>query len=294
MRFAAVSALEAAFFAIGTSAIALHHVHSHIHESSLVVPLNPAPTPFEPQELLERATRAPKRPKFTKLPRPNSHHPHHHPRDCSNTNLVTNGDFSKNVNGWEFIRGSSAQFFWVKSSKKRPAHSDVGQAYVFINRGYSSFLLTTTISALEYANTITYSAWLRYEAPADVSSCTFIFTDNHANSVYIDLQPVWTKYSFDAAGTGRPKELQFSVSCTAAPTPITVYLDDVRADACVPKKPNPDCQVLPGTDNFLVNPGFECPEGIGAWMGTSYYGGGNESIAQVSGKTGNPTHAGSG
>ncbi|KAH8652466.1 hypothetical protein BX600DRAFT_441340 [Xylariales sp. PMI_506] len=233
-----------------------------------------------------------KRPKFTKKPRPHPKRPHKHPKDCTNSNLISNGDFNRNVKNWEFFRGSPAQFFWVKNSKKRPSHSGDGQGYIFVNRGYSSSFLTTTVAAVEYGNSITYSAWLRYEAPADLSSCTIMFDDEDA-SIDLQLTPNWTKYSFEAPGTGRSKTLEFRIMCQTD-LPITIYIDDVSAVACVPKKPNPECQVLPGTDNFLVNPGFECPDGITAWEGSSLYGGGNESIQQFSGRKGNPTHSGTG
>jgi hypothetical protein len=238
--------------------------------------------------------RSPKRPKYHKRPRPHPQRPHHHPTNCVNTNLVKNGDFNKNVKTWEFLRGSSAQFFWVKDSKKRPSHSGGGQGYLFLNRGYASAFLTTIIPAVEYGNTVTISAWLRYEAPNDLSACSLIFTDNSNASIDLILTSNWTKYSFETAGTGRPIEIQFRLTCIGSNLPITIYLDDVAADACIPKKPNPECQVLPGTDNFLVNPGFECPGGITAWAGSSYYGYGNDSIAQFSGTSANPTHSGSG
>lgn len=293
MRFAAAYAVVAAVFCASISLATVVKIPGV--QVSTFDKLPPAITPA-PQvpELLKRAPKSSKRPKFTKRPRPRPKRPHNHPKDCTNTELVKNGEFNKNVKNWEFLRGSSAQFFWIKDSKKRPSHSGAGQAYIFLNRGYGEFFLTTSIPAVEYGNSITVSAWLRYEAPADLSSCTMQLTDNYEQSVYMDLNPNWTKYSFESTGTGRPREVQFRVTCFSAPMPITVYLDDVSAKACVPKKPNPECQVLIGADNFLVNPGFECPDGITAWEGSSYYGYGNERIAQFSGTKANPTHSGNG
>jgi hypothetical protein len=209
------------------------------------------------------------------------------------TELVPNGGFNKDVQNWEWYPGSAAQFFWVKDSKKRPAHSGAGQAYIFLNRGRSEASLTTYLPAIEFGNPITVSAWLRYEQPADVSGCSIQFGNNADANVYLDVTPQWTRYTFESVGTGRPTQVEFRISCESS-LPISIYLDDVSASACVPKKPNSACQVLPKSQNFLVNGGFECPDGINAWVGTSYYGTGNESIVQLSGRKGNPTHAGTG
>ncbi|KAF2110649.1 hypothetical protein BDV96DRAFT_650758 [Lophiotrema nucula] len=249
-------------------------------------------TPDSP-ELRRRASKTTRKPKFTKRPRPHQHLPHHRPKDCMNTELVTNGDFNKNVKNWEWIAGTRSQFFWVKDSKKRPSHSGAGQGYIFLNRGFSGGFLTNYIPAVEFGNTITVSAWLRYEAPADLSRCTFQFGDNANANIILDVTPQWTKYTFETSGTGRPTQVQFRFNCESD-LPITVLLDDVSAKACVAKKPNPACQVLAGTYNYLVNGGFECPDRIAAWTGSSYFGSGNETIVQLSGKSGNPTHSGSG
>jgi hypothetical protein len=287
MRFAAVfSAVTAVLSASSAWATAIRHSNS-ISPSNITLPA----ADLEAPDLFKRT---PKRPKYKKRPRPHPQRPHHHPTGCTNTNLVLNGDFDKNVKSWEFLRGSSAQFFWVRDSKKRPAHSGKGQAYIFLNRGYSSAFLTTVIPAVEYGNSVTISAWLRYEAPNDLSSCSLQLTDNGNAYMYLNLTPEWAKYSIETPGTGRPMEVQFRLDCRGSKLPITIYLDDVAANACIPKKPNPECQVLPGADNFLVNPGFECTDGITAWAASSYFGYGNDSIAQFSGTSANPTHSGSG
>lgn len=293
MRFSVACAF--ALSLISASSPAFADSNSLPHATSLIASPTITPTPDAPLHAeLHRRAKNPKRPKFTKRPRPHSHRPRHHPKGCTNTELIKNGNFNKNVKGWEFLPGSSTQFFWVKDSKKRPAHSGAGQGYLFVNRGYSSSFLSTTIPAVEYGNTVIVSAWLRYDAPADLSSCFISFGDNADASIPITLNSKWTKYSFETPGTGRPKVAEFRTLCTGAPIPISIYIDDVSAIACVPKNPNPECQVLPGSDNFLVNPGFECPDGITAWQGDSLYGGGNETIAQLTSKKGNPTHSGSG
>ncbi|ORY12656.1 hypothetical protein BCR34DRAFT_587116 [Clohesyomyces aquaticus] len=251
-----------------------------------------SPTPDFP-ESRRRASRTPKKPKFTKRPRPHHNLPHHHPTDCTNTELVTNGDFNRNVKNWEWIPSSRSQFFWVRDSRKLPSHSGAGQAYIFLNRGPSGGFLTNYIPAVEFGNTITVSAWLRYEPPADLSGCTIAFGDNASADTILNLTPQWTKYTFESPGIGRPTQVQFRIRCSSD-LPITVLLDDVSATACVPKNPNPACQVLRGSPNYLVNGGFECPDGILAWVGTSYFGFGNESIAQLGGESGNPTHSGTG
>ncbi|KAF1981980.1 hypothetical protein K402DRAFT_457646 [Aulographum hederae CBS 113979] len=286
MRFAAACTVVAAFSFASTTCLA-----SAIPGAEVSLPIY-NPTPVLPQ-LVDRASK-PKRPRFTKRPRPHPNRPRHHPKDCTNTDIIKNGDFNKNVKGWNFLRASASAFFWVKDSKRRPSHSGAGQAYLFVNRGYSNFILSTMLPAVEYGNTITVSAWLRLDTPADLSECRFYWGDNDVRQELNTLLTTkWTKFSFETPGTGRPKELSMYMSCSSS-MPISIFMDDVSAKACVPKKPNPQCQVVDGATNFLVNPGFECPDGITAWDGRSYYGYGNDNITQAVAKTGNPTHSGSG
>ncbi|KAF2806382.1 uncharacterized protein BDZ99DRAFT_538599 [Mytilinidion resinicola] len=137
--------------------------------------------PLAPPELLKRASKTTKRHKHTRRPRPHPKRPHHHPTTgCTTTELVKNGDFNKNVKSWDFLGGSDTQFFWIKSSKKRPSHSGAGQAYLFLPRGYTTPWLSTTIPAIEYGNTYTVSAWLRYKAPNDLIFTWTISAPKHA------------------------------------------------------------------------------------------------------------------
>ena len=254
--------------------------------SSLIEPPATVQAPELPQ-LLKRVSKLNSRPKFTKRPRPHPQPPHHHPHNCTVTNLVQNGNFDKTVKGWEFLPGFIEQFFWIQDSKTRPAHSGAGQAYLFLNRGANDFFL-------EYGNSINVTAWLRLGSKVDLSDCTLLMTDNSGMFLTLDLSSNWTSYSFEVSGTDRPTQIQFRGFCDDLSVPVSIYLDDVSANACIPKNPNPDCQVLAGADNFLVNPGFECPDGITAWTGSSLYGGGSENITQFSGQKGNPTHSGNG
>ncbi|KAF2490019.1 hypothetical protein BU16DRAFT_622573 [Lophium mytilinum] len=293
MRFAVVcAAVPAISFVSGSLASAIGSPLNFESPSLVETPTTTLP-PGSP-ELLKRASKTSKRHKPTRRPQPHPKRPQHHPTGgCSDTELVKNGDFNRNVKGWEFLGGGGTQFFWIKSSKKRPAHSGAGQGYLFLPRGYSTPWLSTAVPAIEYGNTYTVSAWLQYEAPNDLSQCTIIFTDNGNESIDLVLTPEWTKFSFDSPGTGRPIEVQLRITCEST-LPLSIYIDDVSAKACIPRNPNPACQALPRADNALVNPGFECPDGITAWNAESYYGSGNDSIVQVSGKKGNPTHSGNG
>lgn len=289
MHFA--SACAAAFAALSlvstslASAIPIADVPSRVERS--LITIAPSTSNLE-------VRKTPKRPKYTRKPLSRGKCPIKHPKGCTNTELLKNGDFEKNVNGWVVDGGGLAQLFWVKDSKLRPAHSGKGQAYIFMNRGGALIDFHTTLPAVEYGNSVTLSLWMRYEEPADVSSCRVdMMVRGYDGGLSIALQPKWTKYAWEVPGFGRDEQLRFVISCDNLATPLTILMDDVSAKACLPRYPDPECQVLKSSDNLLVNPGFECPDGITAWQMRSNSGG-TDTLVQFVSLRNNPTHSGKG
>ena len=237
-----------------------------------------------------------KRPKYTRKPLSQGKCPIKRPKGCTNIELLKNSDLDKNINGWSLDNGGGAsQIFWVKNSKQRPSHSGNGQMYIFLARGFATVLdMSTALPAVEYGNSITISMWMRYEAHADLSSCYADWSIRGFNgNLPVTLNPTWTKYTWEVPGFGRPERLRFVIVCQELRTPVSIFLDDINAKACVPKNPDSECQVLKSSDNLLVNPGFECPDGIAAWQSRSNSGG-NDSLVQFGSTRNNPTHSGKG
>jgi hypothetical protein len=292
MHFASVCAAAIAVFTAASTSLA-----SVVSFPSAVLPSlvqDPSIT-LAPELPYLEARAGPKRKKYKRPPPSHRRPPIKHPKGCTNTELIKNGDFDKNIRGWKADTGpGSSQFFWVKDSKARPAHSGNGQAYIFLTKSGAGLEFTTELPAVEYGNSITFSAWMRYDAPADLSSCRANWYVRESSVGFdVTLSPKWTKHTFEIPGAGRPQRLQFAIGCENLATPASVYMDDVSAKACTSKNPDPECQVLKNSDNRLVNPGFECPDGITAWQTVSNSGS-TDSLAQVGPTRNNPTHSGKG
>lgn len=280
--------------ALAVFSLSSQSIASAVPKADVSFPKHPPSITSVPEipRLEERA--GAKRPKYKRPPQSKNRPPIKHPKGCTNTELIKNGDFDKDLRGWNPFAGpGAAQFFWIKDSKQRPAHSGKGQAYLFLPRGPATIEILKDLPAVEYGNSITISMWMRQEAGVDLSQCSADWTVSGANN-YLEMTEnittKWTRFEFEVPGAGREQRLRFFMRCDNLPIPAAIFLDDVSVKACLPRNPDPECQVLKNSDNLLVNPGFECPDAITAWQWRSNSGG-NDSLVQAGPTRNNPIHS---